>query len=153
MWDLPKPGIESVSPVGRQVLKHWTTREVLLLAFYTSGVYMCISVQLKEFSPTEKRHVTSIQSKKYTIKGSLCLFLLMGHFSCFLNILLTKSCCVCYFVSNFFHSALCLWDPPTVLCVVLSYLLHDYYMNVFWSTYPFLHRKILRLFPIWNWYE
>ena len=31
MWNLPRPGIEPMSPAfGRQILTHWTTREVLL---------------------------------------------------------------------------------------------------------------------------
>ena len=29
MWDLPESGIKPVSPcIGRQILNHWTTREV-----------------------------------------------------------------------------------------------------------------------------
>ena len=31
MWDLPRPGIEPVSPcIGRQIIIHCATREVLL---------------------------------------------------------------------------------------------------------------------------
>ena len=33
-WNLPRPGIETVSPgLCRQILNHWTTREVLFLSF------------------------------------------------------------------------------------------------------------------------
>ena len=31
MWNLPRPGIETVSPaLGRRILNHWTTREALI---------------------------------------------------------------------------------------------------------------------------
>ena len=39
MWDLPGPGVEPVSPcIGRQILNHGTTREVLEVAFIGSSL-------------------------------------------------------------------------------------------------------------------
>ena len=35
MWDLPRPGIEPGSScIGRQILSHWTTREIPVLSFF-----------------------------------------------------------------------------------------------------------------------
>ena len=61
MWDLPRPGTQPVSPtrvlcIGRQILYHWATREVLLGVFKSQFQFQCCfpkTIMLKPQPPCE----------------------------------------------------------------------------------------------------
>ena len=74
LWNLPGPGIEPVSPcIGRQILNHWTTREVL-------ECYYCPWKLQGECSPLSRPPPSCFLRRQFGQQGEEpCLFNTLGN--------------------------------------------------------------------------
>ena len=70
MWDLPRPRIEPVvSCTGRQILNHWTTREVPTFFILKQLEIYVITMKLAESVPLDDTPTSSLLSTSCLCRG------------------------------------------------------------------------------------
>ena len=146
MWNLPRPGLEPVSPALAGRLNHCTTREAWLIYFLTRSLYLLIPFTHSTHSPPTYLHSFSplATTSLFSVSKSLgfvlfCLFCVLESMCKWSHAVFVFLCLT--YLAQYSQAPSMLWH----MAIFLSFLwLNGILVCIF---FIFIHQWTLKLFP------